>query len=159
MSFHDKDLIGSEIANGRYKILGRVGQGSMGQVFLAHDRHLQTDIVLKFPFAADTSSSEPEFLDRFAREIRSLVELSHPHIVKVFDVGEHESRPFVAMQFLAGGSLKDRITCGPAEKRCRCRPGRSRIGYLKSRKARFYPCPQAHSPRRQAGEHSVRPVR
>ena len=114
MSFYGEDLIGLEIANGRYKILGRVGQGSMGQVYLAHDRHLQTDIVLKFPFAADKSSSGPEFLDRFAREIRSLVELSHPHIVKVFDVGELDSHPFVAMQFLAGGSLKDRIASGPA---------------------------------------------
>jgi hypothetical protein len=67
VSLFGEDLIGLEIANGRYKILGRVGHGSMGQVYLAHDRHLQTDIVLKFPFAADKSSSGPEFLDRFAR--------------------------------------------------------------------------------------------
>jgi serine/threonine-protein kinase len=113
VSSNSDDWIGLEIAEGRYKILGRIGQGTMGQVYLAHDRHLQTDIVLKFPFATDKTSSGPEFLDRFAREIRSLVQLSHPHIVKVFDVGEHDGRPFVAMQFLAGGSLKDRIACGP----------------------------------------------
>ena len=115
MSPYREDLIGLEIANGRYEVLARVGQGSMGQVYLAHDRHLQTDIVLKFPFAADKSSSRPEFLDRFIREIRSLVELTHPHIVKVFDVGELESYPFVVMQFLTGGTLKDRIASGPAQ--------------------------------------------
>ena len=114
VSPNGEDWIGLEIADGRYKILGRVGQGSMGQVYLAHDQRLLTDVVLKFPFAAGGISSGPEFLDRFAREVRSLVQLSHPHIVKVFDVGELEGRPFVAMQFLAGGSLKDRIACGPA---------------------------------------------
>ena len=117
MSPDGEDWIGLEIAGGRYKILGRVGQGSMGQVYLAHDRQLQTDVVLKFPFADDKASSGPDWLDRFAREIRSLVQLSHPHIVKVFDVGEFEGRPFVAMQFLAGGSLKDRIALGAGGER------------------------------------------
>ena len=85
----------------------------MGQVYLAYDHNLNTDVVVKFPVAADKSSAGPEFLDRFAREIRSLVELSHPHIVKVFDVGELEGHPFVVMEFLAGGSLKDRMPRGP----------------------------------------------
>ena len=83
------DWIGLDVAAGRYKILGRIGQGSMGRVYLAYDHHLETDVVLKFPVAADKAAAGPEFLDRFAREIRSLVQLSHPHIVKVFDVGEH----------------------------------------------------------------------
>src|SRR5208283_5526891 len=53
------------------------------------------------------------FLDRFGTEIRSLVALSHPHIVKIIDVGEFRDLPFVVMQYLAGGSLKDRIATGP----------------------------------------------
>jgi serine/threonine-protein kinase len=85
----------------------------MGQVYLAHDGRLETDVVLKFPGAGEKTSSGPEFLDRFSREIRSLIQFSHPHIVKVFDVGEAGGHPFVVMQFLAGGSLKDRITSGP----------------------------------------------
>ena len=85
----------------------------MGSVYLAYDRHLETDVVLKFPVAADKAAAGPEFLDRFAREIRSLVQLSHPHIVKVFDVGDLEGHPFVVMEFLAGGSLKDRMRPGP----------------------------------------------
>ncbi len=113
------DWIGLEIANGRYKILGRIGQGSMGQVYLASDRNLEIDVVLKFPVAADKGSQGDEFLDRFAREIRSLVHLSHPHIVKVFDVGALEGHPFVVMEYLAGGSLKDRMLAGG---RGECRP-------------------------------------
>jgi serine/threonine-protein kinase len=110
----DGDWIGKEIAEGRYKILGQIGQGNMGIVYLAHDRHLETDVVLKFPGARNESAVGPEFLDRFAREIRSLVRLSHPHIVKVIDAGELEGHPFVVMQFLAGGSLKDRMLSGAA---------------------------------------------
>jgi serine/threonine protein kinase len=105
--------VGTKIAEGRYKILGRIGQGSMGRVYLASDCHLQIDVVVKFPLAADEVTAGPAFLDRFAREVRSLIHLSHPHIVKVFDVGEHEGHPFVVMEFLAGGSLKDRLASGP----------------------------------------------
>ncbi len=109
MAPSNDDWIGREIANGRYKILGRIGQGSTGLVYLASDHNLETDVVLKFPIAADKGSCGAEFLDRFAREIRSLVQLSHPHIVKVFDVGDFEGHPFVVMEYLAGGSLKDRM--------------------------------------------------
>jgi serine/threonine-protein kinase len=108
------DMIGRVIAEGRYKVLGRIGQGSMGSVYLAYDRHLETDVVLKFPGGRDETAAGPEFLDRFAREVRSLVRLSHPHIVKVIDAGELDGHPFVVMQFLAGGSLKDRMTSGPS---------------------------------------------
>ncbi len=106
------DWTGVEIAEGRYKVLGRIGQGSMGSVYLAFDRHLESDVVLKFPGGRDAGAAGPEFLERFAREIRSLVRLSHPHIVKVIDAGELEGHPFVVMQFLAGGSLKDRMMSG-----------------------------------------------
>ncbi len=108
------EWVGMEVAEARYKILGRIGQGNMGSVYLAYDRHLETDVVLKFPGARDEAAAGPEFLDRFAREIRSLVQLSHPHIVKVIDAGDLAGHPYVVMQFLAGGSLKDRMMSGPA---------------------------------------------
>ncbi len=123
------EWIGREIANGRYKILGRIGQGSMGQVYLAFDRNLETDVVLKFPFAADQGSHGEEFLDRFAREIRSLVHLSHPHIVKVIDVGDVQGHPFVVMEYLAGGSLKDRMMAG-SRGGCQPMPPRSLQDWL-----------------------------
>jgi serine/threonine-protein kinase len=84
----------------------------MGQVYLARDRRLETDVVIKFPFSCEKLQSGPEFLDRFSREIRSLIHLSHPHIVRVFDAGDVDGHPFVVMQFLAGGSLKERLRSG-----------------------------------------------
>jgi serine/threonine-protein kinase len=106
------DWIGLEIAGGRYKILSRIGEGSMGQIYRAYDHHLGTQVVLKFPLAADDALEGPNFLPRFEREIRSLVRLSHPHIVKVIDVGALEGHPYVVMQYLGGGSLKTRLESG-----------------------------------------------
>src|SRR5262249_51841221 len=71
---------------------------------------------LKFPMAHDLAEKDHDFRERFGREIRSLVTLSHPHIVKIFDVGEFRGFPFVVMPYLAGGSLKDRMASGPAGK-------------------------------------------
>jgi serine/threonine protein kinase len=107
------EWIGLEIAEGRYRIVGRIGQGSMGRVYLATDRRLETDVVVKFPIANDKTSAGGEFLGRFEREIRSLIRLSHPHVVGVLDTGDLHGHPFVVMQLLSGGSLKDRICSGP----------------------------------------------
>jgi hypothetical protein len=107
------ESIGLEVAGGRYKILGRIGEGSMGQIYRAYDRHLETDVVLKFPVAPEDALEGAGFLERFEREIRSLVRLSHPHIVKVIDVGDVEGHPYVVMQYLGGGSLKSRMESGP----------------------------------------------
>ena len=63
-------------------------------------------VVIKVPRRA--MLDDPQFVERFQREIRSLVTLSHPHIVKITDVGQHEGIPFAVMQFLAGGDLEGR---------------------------------------------------
>src|SRR5262249_25273565 len=105
---------GREIADGRYRIVARIGDGSMGHVYRALDRRLECEVVLKFPVATDPALDGADFVERFGREVRSLVRLSHPHIVKVIDAGELDGRPFVVMQYLAGGSLKDRLLSGPA---------------------------------------------
>ncbi len=114
MKANTSEWIGQEIAEGRYKILGRIGQGSMGHIYCAFDRHLDTDVVLKFPISTEQGTDNRAFLDRFGAEIRSLVTLSHPHVVKIIDVGEFRDLPFVVMQYLAGGSLRDRIGKGPS---------------------------------------------
>jgi serine/threonine-protein kinase len=106
------DWIGLEIAAGRYKILSRIGEGSMGQIYRAYDHHLETEVVLKFPLAEEDVLEGANFLPRFEREIRSLVRLSHPHIVKVIDVGDLEGHPYVVMQYLRGGSLRTRLDAG-----------------------------------------------
>lgn len=98
---------GQSLSDGRYKVLSRLGEGSMGLVYRVWDNRLESEVVLKIP--RDRMMADPEYANRFEREIRSLVKMSHPHIVKVLDVGQHEGVPFVVMQFLAGGSLRDRL--------------------------------------------------
>jgi serine/threonine protein kinase len=78
----------------------------MGIVYRAHDRHLDTAVVIKVPRRA--MLEDPEFAGRFDKEIRSLVQLSHPNVVKILDVGTHGDLPFAVMQYLAGGSLEGR---------------------------------------------------
>src|SRR5262249_22631762 len=73
--------IGRLVAGGRYRVLEGLDKGSQGHVYRAFDERLETDVVLKFPVSADPTVSQAEFLERFQREIRSLVALSHPHIV------------------------------------------------------------------------------
>src|SRR5262249_46080616 len=81
---------------------------------------IEADVVVKVPRQA--MMEDPEFAGRFTREIRSLVQLSHPHIVKVTDVGEWEGSPFAVMQFLPGGSLEDRRPIGAGGHPLPCEP-------------------------------------
>ena len=106
----DDRWIGAVLGGGRYRIRSPIGAGSMGQVYLARDNNLATDVVVKFPLPPGDSPERAGFLERFDREARSLVSLSHPHVVKVIDVGRQDGRPYLVMQYLAGGSLTDRMT-------------------------------------------------
>lgn len=118
MSTGSASLIGQRLAAGRYQILDKLGEGGMGFVYRARDRNLDTDVVIKVPRLAVLESAA--FAERFAQEVRSLVRLSHPHIVKVIDVGLHEGLPFAVMQCLGGGSLQSRR---PRDKGGRFLPG------------------------------------
>lgn len=101
------DFCGQSLSDGRYLVSSRLGEGSMGVVYLAYDNRLETDVVIKVPTTA--TLSDPEFAERFQRETRSLVKLKHPHIVTIHDVGVHQEMPYVVMQYLQGGSLRDRL--------------------------------------------------
>ncbi|MFO0959708.1 MAG: substrate-binding domain-containing protein [Isosphaeraceae bacterium] len=101
--------VGEEIQDGRYRLLRRIGRGSMGAVFRAYDRQLQIDVVMKFPAPPRDVAEGDEFLVRFERELGTLVHLSHPHIVGILNAGVHEGTPYIVLQYLAGGSLKDMI--------------------------------------------------
>jgi serine/threonine-protein kinase len=107
--------VGVSLANARYVISEKLGEGGMGAVYRAHDQNLDTEVVIKVPLRA--MLGDDEFVARFKREIRSLVVLTHPHIVKISDVGEWDGLPFAVMQYLPGGSLEDRL------KRARPAPG------------------------------------
>jgi formylglycine-generating enzyme required for sulfatase activity len=101
------DWIGKSLSGGRYRITAKLGEGGMGAVYRAHDANLDCGVVIKVPHAS--MLEDETFAKRFHREIRSLVTLTHPHIVKIMDVGEEEGVPFAVMQYLGGGSLGDRI--------------------------------------------------
>jgi serine/threonine protein kinase len=85
----------------RYRILGCIGQGGMGIVYAARDERLGRTVALKL--------LRPELSQMggdLAGEAQSLAKLSHPHVVAVFDVGEHEGQVFVAMEYVEGESLR-----------------------------------------------------
>ncbi|MCA9317176.1 MAG: protein kinase [Planctomycetes bacterium] len=96
---------------GRWKVGTLLGAGGMGEVYRAHDANLDQAVVLKVPHArylADPRVGD-EFRQRFAREVKSLTQARHPHVVTVLDYGEHEDIPYAVLEYLAGGSLRDRI--------------------------------------------------
>lgn len=95
----------------RYVIRAKLGEGGMAFVYRARDRRLSCDVVIKVPRA--TMLQEPGFAARFQREIQSLVELVHPHIVRLTDTGEHDGLPYAVLQYLPGGSLADRHSQSP----------------------------------------------
>ena len=92
---------------GRYLVREKLGSGGMGTVYLARDLKLDAEIVIKAPHPV--MIKDAAFAARFRQEIRSLVQLSHPHVVKVMDVDEHDGLPFAVLQYLPGGSLEDRL--------------------------------------------------
>ncbi len=120
MTIGSHDWNGLALANGRYLITTKLGEGGMGFVYRALDRNIDAEVVIKVPRSA--MMEDPEFAGRFTREIRSLVRLSHPHIVKVTDVGTWEGIPFAVMQFLSGGSLEDIRPIGPGRQPLPCNP-------------------------------------
>src|SRR5262249_52238562 len=86
-----------------YAILGSLGGGGMGIVYKARHRALDRDVALKMIKAGDYAGEEQ--LRRLRSEGQALARLNHPNVVQVYDVGEYEGRPFLALEFVAGGSL------------------------------------------------------
>lgn len=95
----------------RYKMVRTLGRGGMGVVYLAHDLQLDRPVALKM--LAGGPAASPEALARFQAEARAVAQLHHPHIAPVFDIGEVEDRPYFTMEYLAGGTLSDRLRKGP----------------------------------------------
>lgn len=89
----------------RYELRGLVGQGGMADVELAYDTQLDRLVAVKILHAR--YASDPSFLARFRREAQHAAQLNHPNIVAVYDTGEHDGRPFIVMEYVAGRSLKE----------------------------------------------------
>ncbi len=106
MSLSPGDRLGS------YVIEGPLGAGGMGEVYKAHDEKLDRFVALKVLHT--TRATDPSFRDRFQREARAIAALTHPNIVTVHSIEEHDGSPFLTMELVEGSTLAELIPPGGA---------------------------------------------
>jgi serine/threonine protein kinase len=97
----------------KYRIIQKIGEGGMGVVYKAQDTKLDRPVALKFLPSGLTR--DPASKKRFIQEAKAAAALNHPNITTVHEIGEDEGRTFIAMEFIEGKTLRERIESGPIE--------------------------------------------
>jgi len=122
----DESAVGQTV--GHYKVISLLGEGGMGEVYLAEDTHLGRKIALKIlpiQFTRDTDR-----LRRFQQEARAASALNHPNIITIHEIGQHEERHFIATELIEGETLRRRIS-GVASHTIRSDSGKSGMPQLR----------------------------
>jgi beta-lactam-binding protein with PASTA domain/predicted Ser/Thr protein kinase len=101
------DTLIDSVFDGRYRIIRKLGAGGMANVYLAEDQELGRRVAIKI--LDDRHAADDSFIERFRREAKNAAGLSHPNIVSIYDRGEAEGTYYIAMEYLAGRSLKELI--------------------------------------------------
>jgi serine/threonine-protein kinase len=94
-----------------YRIVSKIGEGGMGEVYLAQDTKLDRKVALKI-LSADVASHRDR-MERFVREAKSAAALNHPNIAQVHEIGKHHGTHFIAMEFINGVTLRHRLLSSP----------------------------------------------